>query len=65
MTGTLKSASEQVAGIEAPTPVGAGIAGDVALALAGLEERPVEEHPEVFESVHERLRTTLSGIDHV
>ena len=35
---------------------------DAALArLDGLEERPVEEHPEVFEAVHGALRGALGG----
>ncbi|GAA2120455.1 hypothetical protein [Nocardioides bigeumensis] len=35
---------------------------DAALArLEGLEERPVEEHPEVFEAVHGALRGALGG----
>lgn len=42
-----------------------GIAGEVSAALAGLVDRPVEEHPEVYEAVHRRLGDTLSGIDHV
>jgi len=65
LTEISQSAAEPAADIEAPVPVGAGIAGEVAAALAGLDERPVDEHPDVFESVHERLRTTLSGVDHV
>lgn len=42
-----------------------GIAGEVSTALAGLADRPVQEHPEVYEEVHQRLGNTLSGIDHV
>jgi hypothetical protein len=42
-----------------------GIAGEVAQILAGLAQRPVEEHPEVYETVHHRLGDTLSDIDHV
>ena len=30
-------------------------------ALEGLEERPVDEHPAVFESVHAALRSVLNG----
>lgn len=48
----------------APVPT-AGIAADVSAALAGLEQRPVEEHPAVYETVHRRLGDTLSGIDHI
>jgi len=29
--------------------------------LAGLEERPVREHPAVFESAHGALRAVLNG----
>ncbi len=65
MTEAPQPASEPAAGIEAPARVGAGIAGEVSAALAGLDERPVDEHPDIFESVHSRLRVTLSGIDHV
>lgn len=42
-----------------------GIAADVSAALSGLADRPVQEHPEVYEAVHRRLGDTLSGIDHV
>lgn len=42
-----------------------GIAGEVSETLAGLAQRPVEEHPEVYETVHRRLGDTLSDIDHV
>ncbi len=38
---------------------------DVATALSGLGELPVEQHPEVYEDIHRRLGDTLSGIDHV
>lgn len=30
-------------------------------ALEGLEERPVDEHPAVYESVHGALRAVLTG----
>jgi len=42
-----------------------GIAGEVSETLSGLAERPVEEHPAVYEAVHRRLGDTLSDIDHV
>jgi len=42
-----------------------GIASEVSQTLSGLAERPVEEHPEVYETVHRRLGDTLSDIDHV
>ncbi|MDQ4038533.1 MAG: hypothetical protein M3313_09330 [Actinomycetota bacterium] len=42
-----------------------GIANEVSETLSGLAQRPVEEHPEVYETVHRRLGDTLSAIDHV
>ncbi|MDQ3576186.1 MAG: hypothetical protein M3400_09535 [Actinomycetota bacterium] len=42
-----------------------GIAADVADALSGLADSPVEEHPEVYDDIHRRLGDTLSGIDHL
>ena len=42
-----------------------GIAGDVSAEMAGLENRPIEEHPDVYEAISRRLGETLSGIDHV
>ncbi|MDQ3477166.1 MAG: hypothetical protein M3492_12785 [Actinomycetota bacterium] len=42
-----------------------GVATDISAQLAGLADRPVEEHPEVYEEIHRRLGNTLSGIDHV
>lgn len=65
MTRAAQPASEPTALMEVPASIGAGIASEVSAALASLDERPVDEHPDVFESVHERLRTSLSGIDHV
>ncbi len=47
---------------DGPAPV---IAGDVSAELAGLANRPVEEHPDVYEAISRRLGDTLSGIDHV
>lgn len=41
----------------------AGIAGELAPELAGLGERPIEEHPEVYEAIHERLGEILAGIE--
>ena len=48
---------------ESPAETLTGVpAVDAALArLEGLEERPVEEHPEVFEAVHGALRSALGG----
>lgn len=51
--------------IESETADLPGIAGEVAETLSGLAERPVEEHPEVYETVSRRLGDTLSDIDHV
>jgi hypothetical protein len=34
---------------------------DVLASLQGLDDRPVEEHPAVFERAHERLRQALDG----
>ena len=45
--------------------VAPGIAGEVAVALAGLADRPVEEHPGVYEALHRHLGDTLSSVDHV
>lgn len=41
------------------------VATKISAQLAGLADRPVEEHPEVYEDVHRRLENTLSGIDDV
>lgn len=54
--------SDQVAESE---PADSGIASQVSETLSGLAERPVEQHPEVYETVHRRLGETLSDIDHV
>jgi len=42
-----------------------GVAAEVSEVLAGLSERPVDEHPDVYEAVHRRLGDTLSDVDHV
>lgn len=42
-----------------------GVADDVAADLAGLRDSPVEDHPDVYQGVHDRLRATLSGIDNL
>lgn len=48
-----------------PDPVRTGVPEvDAVLdSLAGLEETEVAEHPAVFESAHERLRSALDGGD--
>jgi hypothetical protein len=52
---------------ETPTPdlepEGTGVeeVDDVISSLEGLDERPVEEHPAVFERAHERLRQALDS----
>jgi hypothetical protein len=52
---------------ETPTPdlepEGTGVeeVDDVIASLHDLDERPVEEHPAVFERAHERLRQALDS----
>jgi len=48
---------------ETPGPVRTGVADvDAVLDSVGaLDERPVEEHPAVFEAAHEQLRRALDG----
>lgn len=41
------------------------LATELSAELSGLAERPVEEHPEVYEAIHRRLGETLSGINEV
>jgi hypothetical protein len=41
-------------------PRGHQVVEEVLASLAGLEERPLDEHVGVFESAHERLRGALS-----
>lgn len=48
-----------------PDPTPGGVADDVAADLAGLRDSPVEDHPDVYQGVHDRLRATLSGIDNL
>jgi hypothetical protein len=54
-------------GPEAPTPdveperTGVEEVDEVIASLQGLDERPIEEHPAVFERAHERLRQALDG----
>jgi hypothetical protein len=52
--------SESTADQAEPTPRGATVVDEVLASLAGLEERPLEEHVAVFESAHERLRDALT-----
>ena len=44
-----------------PERTGVEVVDDVLASMRGLEECPVEEHPAVFESAHERLRQALDG----
>ena len=52
---------------ETPTPdveperTGVEEVDEVIASLQGLDERPIEEHPAVFERAHERLRQALDG----
>ncbi len=50
-------------GQEFGEPEGTGVeeVDDVLTSMQGLEDRPVEEHPAVFERAHERLRQALDG----
>jgi hypothetical protein len=54
-TGT---GSDEAAGSVGRT--GHPVVDDVVASLAGLEDRPVAEHVEVFESAHDRLRGALA-----
>ncbi|MDQ3716711.1 MAG: hypothetical protein M3381_11965 [Actinomycetota bacterium] len=63
--GASTEPSGQAAFTEPETSPAPGIATEISAQLAGLADRPVEEHPEVYEDVHQRLGDTLSGIDHV
>jgi hypothetical protein len=44
-----------------PERTGVEEVDDVLAALGDLDDRPVEEHPAVFEHAHERLRQALDG----
>jgi hypothetical protein len=44
-----------------PQRTGVEEVDDVLDSMQGLDERPVEEHPAVFERAHERLRQALDG----
>lgn len=41
------------------------LVGSVQSALAGLVQRPVGEHPAVYEGIHQKLGRTLAEIDEV
>ena len=45
---------------ESAETTGHPVVDDVVASLAGLGERPVSEHVEVFESAHDRLRAALA-----
>ena len=47
-------------GPDSVEPTGHPVVDDVVASLAGLEDRPVSEHVEVFESAHDRLRGALA-----
>lgn len=44
-----------------PERTGVDVVDDVLASVRGLDDRPVEEHPAVFERAHERLRQALDG----
>ena len=48
---------------ESPEPVRTGVpeVDSVLASLAKLDERPVAEHPAVYEAAHEQLRGVLDG----
>ena len=45
--------------VPAPTPTGIEAVARVPDGVAGLDERPLEDHAAVFESAHADLRRTL------
>jgi hypothetical protein len=45
----------------APEPTGVEEVDDVLASLQALDDRPVEQHPAVFERAHDRLRQALDG----
>jgi hypothetical protein len=53
--------SEPTADGTIPTRTGVPAVEEALARLEGLEERPVDEHPAVFEAVHTSLRAVLSG----
>lgn len=46
---------------DAPESTGVDAVDEALASLHGLESRPVDEHPVVFEAVHDALRAVLSG----
>jgi len=52
--GDLSAAREQ-----APERTGVEQVDDVLADIAGVQERPLEEHPAAFEEAHDRLRRAL------
>ncbi|MGI8722055.1 MAG: hypothetical protein ACR2JG_07490 [Geodermatophilaceae bacterium] len=66
MTGEPDASAEPAKQASVTEPeISPGVATKISAQLAGLADRPVEEHPEVYEDVHRRLENTLSGIDDV
>lgn len=64
---TEPSADRPVPGPARPAPAADGATDGAAAAerFAGLAERPVAEHVEVFETEHDRLQSELGTIDRV
>jgi len=52
-------------GAEERVSTGVAEVDEVIASLEGLDGRPVEEHVEVYESAHDRLRRALDGADGV
>lgn len=46
-----------------PTPTGIAAIDSVLDLVAGLDERPLEEHPAAFETAHSELRRALDDPD--
>ncbi|MEO5854220.1 MAG: hypothetical protein ABIQ15_17065 [Nocardioides sp.] len=46
---------------DSPESTGVAAVDEAMVSLHDLDERPVDEHPAVFESVHGALRAVLSG----
>jgi hypothetical protein len=44
-------------------PDPAGRLADALAPLAGLAERPIEQHPDVFQEIHSTLQGALADID--
>jgi hypothetical protein len=64
---TEPSTSRPVPGPARPVPGGPATPATTAAEerFAGLADRPVDEHAEVFEAEHDRLQTELGTIDRV